>query len=75
MKDAMNAVKRKEAHSKGMKRIYKHGLTISNPSVVKRVMICGAPVIMEALQRKAASYNMPFSKFAIKSMSEYGGDK
>lgn len=73
--DAMDAVKRKEAHKKGMKRIYKHGLHISNPPNVKRVMICGSPVIMEALQRKAAAFNMSFSKFAIKSMSEYGGDK
>jgi NAD(P)H-flavin reductase len=69
--DAMNAVKRKEAHEKGMKRIYKHGLTISNPSVVKRVMICGSPVIMEALQRKAAALKKTFSGFAIEAMSKY----
>lgn len=67
----MNAVKRKEAHSKGMKRIYKHGLKISNPSIVKRVMICGAPVIMEALQRKAAALKKTFSGFAIEAMSKY----
>jgi len=65
--DAMNAVKRKEAHSKGMKRIYKHGLHISNPSIVKRVMICGA----EALQRKAAALKKTFSRFAIEAMSKY----
>lgn len=73
--DAMNAEKRSKAHKDGLKRIYKYGLRISNPTKVKRVMICGAPVIMEALQRKAAALKKTFSGFAIEAMSKYEGDK
>ena len=73
--DAMNASKRKLNHKKGMKRIYKQGLTISNPSVVKRVMICGAPVVMEAMQRKAAAYGLTLSGLVRRAVNKYEGDK
>ena len=73
--DAMNASKRKLNHEKGMKRIYKHGLKISNPPNVKRVQICGAPVVMEAMQRKAAAYGLTFSGLVIRAVNKYEGDK
>lgn len=69
--DAMNAVKRKEAHDKGMKRIYKHGLTFRNKPMGKRVQIYGDPIILEALQRKAAALKKSFSRFVIEACSYY----
>lgn len=72
--DYMNAEKRNKAHKNGMKRIYKHGLTFRNKPMGKRVQIYGDPIILEALQRKAAALKKSFSKFAIESMSKYGGE-
>ena len=42
---------------------------------VKRVMICGSPVVIDSLQKKAASLNFTFSRFLLNAGLEYTPNK